>query len=557
MHVLRLLVTWLLIVGVAQAEERILSFHSDLTVHADASVTVIETIRVRAEGDDIRRGIYRDIPTRYVDRLGSRRHVRLDVVSVMRGGIPEKYEVSEQGQGVRIRIGAADVLLDTGTYTYTITYETQRQVGYFEAFDEIYWNVTGNDWAFPIDEASALVSLPPGGSVIARAAYTARLARRRPTPSSSVDELGRAASRTTRPSNPMRASRSLPPAQGDLGGADGTRVPHVVHRRQPCRAVRRCAVRAGAALLHRCGPRCSDPARGTVRPFRRRQTISPAMARFVRNMGFDDKVFTAAIVSLATKGYLKIVDEDQVIRLDRINPNAEGLHEDEALVGRELFESRDSITLERVYRFTLVSTIHALRQHLEGLAPKYFESNRGPFFGGLLLTVVGALMLALTSSSSFESLFLAFWLTGWTCGVVVLLLQTAKLWLAALRQRSVGTAFGAVFMTLFSVPFVLAEIMVTFLFSTEVPFTAMLLFGATVALSPLFSHLLKAPTAAGSDQDRLDGFKMSLQLAQDEGPFRACPDPERFESFLAYALALDVETTWSQKLRRRSSYSGT
>src|SRR5262249_47992735 len=42
------------IINVAHAEERILSFQSDITVAADASMEVAETIRVHAEGDQIR-----------------------------------------------------------------------------------------------------------------------------------------------------------------------------------------------------------------------------------------------------------------------------------------------------------------------------------------------------------------------------------------------------------------------------------------------------------------------------------------------------------------------
>ena len=47
----------------AQAKERILYFQSDLQISTDASMEVIETIRVQAEGKQIKRGIYRDFPT--------------------------------------------------------------------------------------------------------------------------------------------------------------------------------------------------------------------------------------------------------------------------------------------------------------------------------------------------------------------------------------------------------------------------------------------------------------------------------------------------------------
>ena len=45
------------------AQERILSYDSEVDVRDDGSLDVVERIRVRAEGNHIRRGIYRDFPT--------------------------------------------------------------------------------------------------------------------------------------------------------------------------------------------------------------------------------------------------------------------------------------------------------------------------------------------------------------------------------------------------------------------------------------------------------------------------------------------------------------
>lgn len=52
--------------------ERILDFLSDIVIHKDASLTVKETILVQALGHTIKRGIVRDFPTIYKDRLGHR-----------------------------------------------------------------------------------------------------------------------------------------------------------------------------------------------------------------------------------------------------------------------------------------------------------------------------------------------------------------------------------------------------------------------------------------------------------------------------------------------------
>ena len=154
------------------ADERITSFLSDVTVNADASLTVRETISVIAEGRDIRRGIFRDIPTIYKDRLGQRVVVGLDVVEVKRDGRSEPYAIETITNGKRIRIGDKDVLLDDGQHVYQITYRTTRQIGFFDDYDELYWNVTGNGWDFAIDEARITIRLPPGANIRQHAEYT-------------------------------------------------------------------------------------------------------------------------------------------------------------------------------------------------------------------------------------------------------------------------------------------------------------------------------------------------------------------------------------------------
>ena len=60
----------------AVAQERILDYRIEVAIQPDASLEVTENITVRAEGSQIRRGIYRDFPTRYRDRAGNRQYIR-------------------------------------------------------------------------------------------------------------------------------------------------------------------------------------------------------------------------------------------------------------------------------------------------------------------------------------------------------------------------------------------------------------------------------------------------------------------------------------------------
>ena len=54
------------------AVERIIQFISDVNVQRDGDLVVTETIRVEAEGNVIRRGIFRDFPTSYTRPDGTR-----------------------------------------------------------------------------------------------------------------------------------------------------------------------------------------------------------------------------------------------------------------------------------------------------------------------------------------------------------------------------------------------------------------------------------------------------------------------------------------------------
>ena len=143
--------------------ERIISFDSDITINEDASMIVIERIKVYAEGQKIQSGIYRDFPTKYKDEYGNKVIINFDVLEVSRDGNFEDYHTEDLTNGIRVYCGKSDYFLPTGEYTYSIKYKTDRQIGYFEKFDELYWNVTGNGWDFIIEKVSATVNLP--GSV--------------------------------------------------------------------------------------------------------------------------------------------------------------------------------------------------------------------------------------------------------------------------------------------------------------------------------------------------------------------------------------------------------
>ena len=85
--------------SVAQEHERIISFHTDIVANTDASLTITETIRVYATGDQIKRGIFRDFVSG-----------NLELISVRRDGSTEDYH----WDGNRLYLGNASIYLDQG-----------------------------------------------------------------------------------------------------------------------------------------------------------------------------------------------------------------------------------------------------------------------------------------------------------------------------------------------------------------------------------------------------------------------------------------------------------
>ena len=160
--------------ALAQGGERIVQFRSDIVVAPSGAVTVTETIDVIATGNQIKRGILRDFPTTYKGRHGETVTVGFEVLEVRRDGNAETFKTERRANGVRLRIGNKDVFIEHGKHRYTIVYRTNRQIGFFEDFDELYWNVTGSDWTFAIERALATLTLPGGAEVLNWAAYTGR-----------------------------------------------------------------------------------------------------------------------------------------------------------------------------------------------------------------------------------------------------------------------------------------------------------------------------------------------------------------------------------------------
>ncbi len=166
-----LLLSFFAILFSATAEEKILTYHSDIKINKDRTVDITESIKVKVEGLVFRRGIYRSIPTSYEIEGGVYR-IGFDVLEITKNGQQEPYHIKRQNNGQTIYLGSKNKYLKEGIYDYTIKYKVDHVLNLYENFDELAWNINGPDWNVKIDKISATVHFPGMAKTVQNAVYT-------------------------------------------------------------------------------------------------------------------------------------------------------------------------------------------------------------------------------------------------------------------------------------------------------------------------------------------------------------------------------------------------
>lgn len=154
-----------------QQVEKIKQFNADILIKENGNIIVTETIKVYAAGLEINHGIFRELPLKNTSSKVSFNNF-YTVLNVTKNGKKEPFHIKKGFPNLTVFIGDKDDYLPEGTYTYKLTYEIEAQIHSYNDFDEVYWNVTGNYWAFDIDNVTARVILPKGASVLQTHCYT-------------------------------------------------------------------------------------------------------------------------------------------------------------------------------------------------------------------------------------------------------------------------------------------------------------------------------------------------------------------------------------------------
>ena len=142
----------------ARAAEVINLFSSDITIHKDSTITVVETIDYDFGSTTPKHGIFRFIPTVHPEKASAwytERYIDVHFDGVTRDAVTEFFVVTNEKGKVNVKIGNPDITM-TGRHVYQITYTLQGALSYPPQLPpELYWNVNGSEWTVPIVRVQA------------------------------------------------------------------------------------------------------------------------------------------------------------------------------------------------------------------------------------------------------------------------------------------------------------------------------------------------------------------------------------------------------------------
>lgn len=543
----------------ALAEEFIRSYHSVVEVAADGKLAVTETITARAEGQNIKRGIFRDFPLYALDANNRRTKVDFNVVSVERDGTPENWRTENIDGGIRIYTGSADRFLPTGEHVFQITYTTARQIRYFSDYDELTWNVTGNGWQFPMGEISATITLPQGVKATDTAVFTGPLGAKGKDARilSEGNEVFFASTRPFTVGEGMTVAVKLP--KGAIAAPDTSQEAGwwlrdnlaILLSGGGLLAVLFYYLRAWFAVGR-------DPAKGVVVPrWDAPEGLSPALVNYVDNRGFSGAGWTALSASaldLAVKGYVVLEDLKNSIVIRRTEKAAAAdLPTGQKTLLSSIGGPGETLTIDKAHGAEVEKVGKQFRAAIEKEhSGKYYHSNSGYIFFGIFFSI--ALIVATLVFGDLDEFaiaavlvfgFFAFFFSILSIGIGRQFSRGASL-----RKRIGGIVMLAFagFVAFSAIGGIATQVLLDVTHDTKS--LALAAIGGIVLTNALFLFLMGAPTPLGRKlMDGIEGLRTYLTLAEkDRMNMAAAPamSPQHFETLLPYAVALGVEKPWSR-----------
>ncbi|EMM5417773.1 DUF2207 domain-containing protein [Citrobacter amalonaticus] len=571
------------------AYEHILSFDSRASFNPDGSMEMQENIKVLSLGNEIRRGIFRTLPLTWNRQDGKIFSVDYAIKSVSRDGVAESYSLDRATKTLTVRIGSAERILKPGIYQYEIRYQVRNHFSRFPDWDELYWNVTGNDWNWPIRRASFHLQLPEAADNLNAEGKDTRLR--------SIDVYtGRLGAKENNaiilPDGSIQTSRPLATGEGLTvvytwprtilaNAAAPEAVLPFVHLLVP--TLKTSVIWLPLLLLigyYGLWWRKNVIAKGLKMPpvvpqFSLPATMSPGYLRFITRRKYDDVAFSSDLLDLVAKRAVTItskkttaksiwssssIDEQWLSRSpdDRNRPlNAT----DKQLLSTLFSGKRKNINLSTPHQQMMINARKWLEKRCEEQKPQLCQSWGKPFRRCIYIALLVPIVCGVWFSPAAALLTIP-GLLFMTVGVSLVLFSLNFLRHPIIAVRSWGPI--PILMALVFGPFALTAGSL-FLFGmipiTQLPagyvgalLTAMVLCAVVGWKTPRYTQ------RGLNDLAVAKGLMRYIKTAEEPRYQALYPPDQRvahFESLLPVALALGVGKTWANTFARYLESTGT
>ncbi len=549
-------------------------------------VHVKETITVNSEQQEIRHGIFRNFNNYKVDRITKQKsNVVIKVISVKRDDKNEPYHFLTSNEGFQLFIGDNNTYLSEGIHTYKIEYSLTNLLYSDKSKDELYFNITGNYWSFPIDEISVSIKLP--GDIIVNpeniTAFSGHFGEQKHDFHQSLSDDGLIQFKSSRPYQQGEGLTVL--VNWDSGIINfkslnnfrssfniellRLRFSHFLYVNSTLKLSLSCLILLLLYYYIVWRKYGKDPQLGTIIATSRiPDSISPALARFILNMEYDGKMFSVAIINMAIKGWIKITEQGNFSLFEYKNfhiektrtQNRENLSDDEQIIYKAFFSGNNSISLKNeptkiddnttiYYNSDSIERINdALKQHQDKFTldyyKRYFNDNAQWRKAGIILSFLSGFIALLYASPG---------IIGFALSFVYLIIFAANYILGMaignhIKSKKIKSSTpdgcGNIFVYFFSMLFNFMFIAMLTSHNMLTIFEILFLISFPV-ISGLFHDWLKKPTLKSKSI-----FEKVLALSNYLGNFTTAKEsqsPEHlYDKYLPYTSALGLDSSWNK-----------
>lgn len=497
-----LLLSWLLTTGAAHARSLVIEqFQADLHVLPNGDLLVTETIRPRFTGSW--NGLKRDIPVEYRTPQGFNYTLILDLVSVTdEHRAPLKVESFRDRHYRTFKIwvpGAQDT-----TKTLILTYRVTNGLKYFEDHDELYWNVTGDEWDIPIESASARVLLPDTATGVKALAFSGAYGAREQHADVRI-ERSEILYRMTRPLGFREGLTAV------VGWDKG-----LIAEPGPLRLTQ-LFLRSNWPLVLPIGifgvmwylwyTRGRDPRlRPIIVSYEPPDQLTPAELGTLVDNSPDLRDITATLVDLAVRGYVRIEERQEPKLLGLWPSTGYHLHRLQPASAWDGLKAHEVSILRGIFPTGLLSDDRAETIALSDLANRFYTR-----LDGIRSSLFDQLVTRGYYARRPDRVKQAYTIGGIVVGIAAVF---GSAWLS----ERIGLAF-------------------------QTGAAASLLSGLIIVG---FGRIMPARTLRGTRAlEKVLGFEEFLTRVESDRFDRLVKTPEMFEKFLPFAMALGVERNWT------------